>query len=557
MKVISIFSLFIIFLTTLNADPLYRNDDASRISIDKQVPGSHIKVYIPTMPYLYLSKLINGTLVRSSDNDQGWEFMLATALKREGNLVYIFTLREGVRFQDGSLFNADSVINNFNSFLNKSKKYVLLRERLQSVEKLSSYKVKFTFHEPFELFLDKLTRINIYTPEYLKKYEWGTQNKQTADNMMNPGPYGLGPYILKEGYATGLRQTPIIKLKANPYYYEKGLPYIENITVFTELNTETMLDMALKNEAKLDIAPIPFDQKVETLTSPYSKLISIPSNHTISVLFNMLRPNSKLKNHKIRLALNQAINQEKLLKFVYRDEGDIAPLSVNKNFAYIEDLIKDIPTYQQKLWKENPNPEEHLRNILSGLELNVVTMDRHMFLWKGIEFQLGQYGVKINYTIIHNEIALLKELFSNKTTPKEWDILTWGNDSWTNSNVWSALFHFSFSEYWTTMDYEATVDQYILNYKRYQFGSQQYLDNLEELINYLYEKAFMLAVPSPNIVLAVNKEVDYTPVPILLMPLWKTKLTPYHWSIRKGPYPKSRKISIDPQGLSNDTIIKN
>lgn len=57
----------------------------------------------------------------------------------------------------------------------------------------------------------------------------------------------------------------------------------------------------------------------------------------------------------------------------------------------------------------------------------------------------------------------------------------------------------------------------------------------------------MLFVPSPNIVLAVNKEVYYQPSQVLLMPLWKAKITPYHWSIRKNKYPKERKIPIRPQ----------
>ena len=46
---------------------------------------------------------------------------------------------------------------------------------------------------------------------------------------------------------------------------------------------------------------------------------------------------------------------------------------------------------------------------MNGLNLNVYTMDRYMFLWKGIEFQLKEYGVKLNYTITKSEKALYEQ----------------------------------------------------------------------------------------------------------------------------------------------------
>jgi len=57
----------------------------------------------------------------------------------------------------------------------------------------------------------------------------------------------------------------------------------------------------------------------------------------------------------------------------------------------------------------------------------------------------------------------------------------------------------------------------------------------------------MLFVPSPNIVLAVNKEVFYEPISVAIMPLWRTKISKYHWSVRKGPYPLERQKPMMPK----------
>lgn len=543
------FLILICICTFLISDTTYREDDTIKLSINHYIPNSHIKVFIPSMPYLYLSKLINGTLIRSCDNDKGWEFMLATKLERKGNLVYIFTLRKNVKFQDGSKFNADSVIKNFKSFQKNSKLYSVLRKRLKSIKKISDYKIQFTFNKPFELFLDKLTRFNFYTDIYLNTFGWGKNNLATAVNTLEPGPYGLGPYTLIEGYATGKKQTPIIKIKANPYYYEKGLPYIDNITIYTQLTNKQVLDMALKNEGSLDIAPIAFNKKIETILSPYAKLVTSSSKHNISILFNLLRSNSILKNKKIRLALNEAIDQEKLLKFVYKNEGNISPTTVSTNYLSTQLATKDLLTHHKKRFNNDPFAHQHIKSILNGITLNVYTMDRYLFLWKGIEYQLLKYGVKINYTITNNEKKLFKALFENLSSPKSWDLITLGTESWSTNNPWSVFFHYKTNTIWSSIEEDTLLEKYINQYYETKLNSKDFFILVDNIIKRVYFQAYTLAVPSPNIVLAVNKEVDYTPSKILVMPLWKTKITPYHWSIRKKEYPPKRMLPILPKDI--------
>lgn len=534
--------------TLILGKPIYRQDDAKKLAITHRVPNSHIKVYIPTMPYLYVSKLINGTLVRSSDNKQGWEYMLATNVEKINNMTYIFTLRKGVKFQDGSQFSADSVIENFNFLFKNYVSFSDLNKRLKKIEKISNYKIKFILKEPYSLLFNRLTQANIYSHSYLKNNLASTDSSTTANSMSKAGKYGLGPYILVEGFAIGRKQTPIIKLKANPYYYEKGMPYIENITIFTELSSEEVLQKALKEEGELDITPIPFNKKIETILSPYTKLITMPSYNNIAILFNLVKDNGVLKDKKIRLALNAAINQKKLLKFVYKGEGTISPTTANNNYFSVGLVSKDILTQHQKLIEEKANYKDYLKQTLNGLELNIYTMDQFMFLWKGIEFQLKQYGVKLNYTITSSEKEILEQLLTVHSTKKTWDVLTWGNDSWLSTNPWGVFFHYRAGNIWSAVDKDDIMLNYLDDYMKFEFNSTKFIHSVKNIVTRAYKKAYMLAVPSPNIVLAINKEVDYTPSTVLIMPLWKAKITPYHWSIRKGIYPKQRRIRIRPEG---------
>ncbi|KHG32861.1 hypothetical protein [Sulfurospirillum sp. MES] len=55
----------------------YETDDAAKISLAHRDPNSHLHVYIPSLPYAYIMRLINGTLVRLDDSTRGWEYFIA------------------------------------------------------------------------------------------------------------------------------------------------------------------------------------------------------------------------------------------------------------------------------------------------------------------------------------------------------------------------------------------------------------------------------------------------------------------------------------------------
>lgn len=529
----------------------YRSDDTASTLMNERVSGSHIKVFLPTMPYLYVSKLVNGTLVRSSGNREGWEYMMATSYTKIDELTYEFSLRKGVLFQDGTPFNADSVVENFAYFMQDPVVYSDIHKRLRGVSKVDEHTIRIHLHKPYGLLFSDLTSINLYTSAYLKRYGWSTKEGSTCNSMQAPGPYGLGPYILKQGYATGRFQTPILELKANPNYYEVGLPYIENITIYTELTSKQSVSMALEEE-RLDITPIPFNKKVETVLSKYARLYTKPSTHSISIYFNLLKPNSKLKDQNIRIALNKALNQANLLNFVYKKEGELAPTEASVNYRSVKRATEHLQTWGERA-RQNLEEEKELKNILNGLELDVITMDRFMFLWRGIEHQLKQYGVTLRYTTTPNEKEIYEQLLTNRASPKTWDILTWGNDDWSSNNPWTAFFAYRISDKWSAIDKDDVMQEYIERFFDLEFQSEAFDEVVSKIVKRAYEKAYMLFVPSPNIVLAVNKEVRYEPSSVLMMPLWKAKLTKYHWSIRNNTqYPKEREAPMLPLRFDYD-----
>jgi peptide/nickel transport system substrate-binding protein len=522
-KILYIF-LYICASFLYSSEPInYKYDDTEEIAITQRIKSSHLKVSMPSLPYYNILSLINGTLVRLSDSNTGWEYYLADKHQKVDELTYDFWLREDVKYQDGSKFDADSVVENFKYFKKGPFLYSNIHNALDYVEKLNNYKIRIHLKEPYGMLLNDLCVISFYTKEYYEKFN--SSPSLTAQNTKGPGRYGAGPYIMVEGYATGLEQSEKIVLKANPYFYEKNKPYVETITIYTQLTTQEVIDKISKKEGELDIAYIPFDKKTEIVNSKYSKLITSSSNSTFTVHMNIIKEESKFKDVKVRQALNDALNQDNLIKFTFKNEAIKSPFLLSANAYYSKDISKKYNDRKSRF------TEKELFDILNGLELKVITQDRFMFAWKGIEYQLLKYGVKLNYTVTNNEKFVLKQLLENREDKYDWDLLIWGTDDWYG-HPWTGLFTLYTKANWSSV---ATDDYLVNEYKelfKLDVSDEKFQKKVDDLLLYSYDKAYTLVLPSPNIVLALNKEVIYKPSKMALFPLWNAKITPYHYSIR-------------------------
>jgi peptide/nickel transport system substrate-binding protein len=522
---------------------IYKYDTSKQIALDKRVKGSHLKVYMPSLPYFNLISLINGTLVRLDESKKGWEYYLAFKHKKVDELTYDFWLRKDVKFQDGTKFNANSVVENFEHFMKGPFLYSNIHKALKSVEKLNDFKIRIHLNEPYGMLLNDLCVVSFYTKRYYKKYN--QTPSLTAQNTKSPGTYGAGPYIMVKGYATGLEQSKKIVLKANPFFYEKDKPYIEKITIYTQLTTKEVINKITKKEGELDIAYIPFNKKTEIVNSKYAKLLISSSHTNLTVHMNMIKKNSKLRDIKTRQALNDALNQKKLIKFVFKNEAKESPFLLSSNTYYSKKISKKYENRKSRFTKKE------LFSILNGLTLNVVTQDRFMFVWKGIEYQLSKYGVKLTYEITSNEKVVLEKLLNNRKNIYNWDLLMWGNDDW-HGHPWTSFFTLYTKANWCSID----TDGYLV--KEYQKLFQMSTDDIKfqeevnKLLLYSYDKAYTLVLPSPNIVIALNKEVVYTPSKMALFPLWNAKITPFHWSIRKNNLKNERLKYLYPTRVDNE-----
>ena len=179
-----------------------------------------------------------------------------------------------------------------------------------------------------------------------------------------------------------------------------------------------------------------------------------------------------------------------------------------------------------------------------------------MFLWKGIEFQLMKYGVKLEYEITTSEKDIYDQLLNTKKSKntRDWDMLTWGDDDWYYQNPWTVFFIYESDSPWSTIPNDEVMNRYIQTLYETKIDSKAYEEIVSKILYRAREMAYTLRVPSIKKVIAVNKEVYYKPYTGGLIPLWNIQITKNHWSVRKkAPYPSSLGVPVKPQRVDHET----
>ena len=521
-------------------------------------PGSHVHVYIPSIPYIAVSHATNGALVRPANNTLGWEYDLAISHRKISDRIWEFELRRNVRFQDGSVFDADAVLLNMKHFKRQPYTFTGFYRVFARAEKLSPHRVRFHLSEPYGSLMFDASWIQFYTAEYLRRFGWN--GKPTCPNLAAPGPFGAGPFIMEEGYLEGDRYTDRIELVRNPYYYDPRYPKVERITIHTAIGSERARRAVQAREGIIDIAPIAFEYEVETLLSPYAKLVVTPSTNNYAVHFNLVNGHPALLDRRVRQALNRSIDQEKLLNLSMNGEGQLSPTQASPNYPGMAQAIADLPPYSMIQSPLDPEVRNELIEVIKKyqrdnglddsepLKLTFLTQESFMFLIRDIKYFFSQIHVDLQVKLVNVERKVFEQLFStgkDGSNTMDWDLLIWGNEGWYFNHPWNAFLTYRPSDVWSTIYTDKRLETLIARLFGLDTVDDGYQETVTDIVHYVYDNAFMLFLPSPYKVLAVNKEVLFRPFMSAALPLWDIEVSDRHWSVRDGAYPEALKQPVE------------
>lgn len=165
-------------------------------------PPKHVDPHRESVSELVMMwKNVYESLVDLFDDQPRLQGVLATSWQvQESGKSYVFKLRQGVKFHDGTDFNADAVKFNLDRLqkLNVGPAYVL--KPIERVEAADNLTVKITLTQPFLPFLSGLALVPMVSPKSVKDHEEGGDlaQKWYAANGVGTGPYKIASANLSE-----------------------------------------------------------------------------------------------------------------------------------------------------------------------------------------------------------------------------------------------------------------------------------------------------------------------------------------------------------------------
>ncbi|URQ61996.1 glutathione ABC transporter substrate-binding protein GsiB [Pantoea alhagi] len=296
-------------------------------------------------------------------------------------LTWTIKLRSGIKFQDGTLFNAEAVKVNLDRASdqdNHLKRYNLFKH-IATTEVVDPTTVKITLKQPFSAFINILAHpaVAMISPTALKKY-----GKEIGFHPVGTGPYQFVTW----------NQTDFVKVKKWDGYWKPGYPKLDSITWRPIVDNNTRAAMLQTGEANFAF-PIPYEQAKRLEQNSKLDLVSTPSIMQRYISFNVTQ--KPFDNPKVREAINYAINREALSKVAFAGYATPATGIVPPSIAYAQSYpaIEYNPAKARQLLKEAGYPD--------GFSTTLWSSHNHSTAQKVLQFtqqQLAQVGIKVKVT---------------------------------------------------------------------------------------------------------------------------------------------------------------
>lgn len=396
------------------------NEKTITLSWPRDIGAMNPHVYNPSQ--LFAQSMIYEPLVSYK---QGGKLEPALAeswtISKDGK-TYTFKLRKGVKFSDGSPFNAAIVKKNFDAIMKNEKTHSWLGvvSVLDKTEVVDDSTFRLMLKEPYYPVLQDLSVVRPF--RFLGEAGF-PDDGDTSKGIKKP--VGTGPWMLDE-----YKQDEYATFKRNPNYWGTA-PKVDKIIVKIIPDSETRVMAFEKGDLDLIygegvISLDAFKQLRDT--DKYVTQLSEPVG-TRSLLLNSSNP--KLADRRVRLALQHGFNKQAMVEGVTSGLEEKADTVLSKNYPYTNvdlqpvnyDVEKSKALLDEAGWKLPAGGTVREKDG-QQLEFELIfdkTDPIQKAMAETIQAEWGELGVKVNLTGLELTVQI-KRLRSN-----QFDLYFWYN----------------------------------------------------------------------------------------------------------------------------------
>ena len=255
---------------------------------------------------------VNEPMFRYADNEQGYEPGIMTDyMASEDNTVHTLTLREGVKWEDGTEITMDDVTNSILRAIDPelgssiAYRYFIIKNASEyfsgeasvedvGVKALNAHTLEITTAEPCDYFLDLLTSDAMAPIQKMAADKYGELYGTDAEKIVASGPFRVSAWTSQNS----------IVLEKNENYWDADNVALQTINITITTDANTILGMYQTGE--LSLYNVPNDQLAQYAGDP-----TLVTNKLLRNTFIEFNPaNEFLGNINIREAFSIAFNRQ-------------------------------------------------------------------------------------------------------------------------------------------------------------------------------------------------------------------------------------------------------